>query len=86
MANLRLTSEQIKTHLFNGGFAPMDSHHKLAYCDADDGSLIADIYVGRFRYEVIFSPAMGNVQIFEYNASGDYCWEMDLNTGEYIEL
>lgn len=63
----------------------MDSHHKLAYRDVDEGSLIADIRVGRFKYEVIFSPAKGNVQIFEYDELDVNCWEMDLNTGEYIE-
>lgn len=87
MAILRLTSDHIKSHLFNGGFRPMEMHDKFAYCDADNGSLIANIYFGRYRYEVIFSPVMGNVQIFEYDEMCfSNCWEMDLNTGKYIKF
>ena len=87
MPDLRLTADHIKTHMFNGGFKPFDKFDWMAYADADPGSLIADIAVGSFLYQVVFSPEMGNVQIFYVDPDGNsYAWEMDLNTSEYIEL
>lgn len=88
MAKLMLTAERIREELFTGGFRPMVGHDFDGFADAEPGSLIADISVGRFSYVVIFTPSLGNVQIFssdiercEYEA-----WEMDLQTGEIIEL
>lgn len=84
---LRLTHTMIQNHLFNGGFKPFDEFDWYAYAGADEGSLIADITVGRFYYQVVFSPEMGNVQIFYIDPDGNsFAWEMDLNTGDYIEL
>jgi hypothetical protein len=83
---LNLTAERIRSELFNGGFRPMANSDFQMYADADFGSLIADIMVGRFVYEVVFSPALGNVQIFSYQGEGNDAWEMDLNTGEFVEL
>lgn len=83
---LNLTAERIRSELFNGGFRPMTNSDSQMYADADPGSLIADIMVGRFVYEVVFSPAMGNVQIFSYQSEISAAWEMDLNTGEFIDL
>jgi hypothetical protein len=83
---LNLTAERIRSDLFNGGFRPMANSDFQMYADADIGSLITGIKVGRFVYEVIFSPALGNVQIFSYEGELDYAWEMDLNTGDFVEL
>jgi hypothetical protein len=49
---------------------------------------MADIQVGRHDYVVIFSPAMGNVQIFSsvIDERDLSAWEMDLNTGDIINL
>jgi hypothetical protein len=85
---LRLSAERIREELFTGGFRPMVGHDFDGFADAEPGSLMADISVGRFRYVVIFTPSLGNVQIFdndienaEFNA-----WEMDLQTGAFIQL
>lgn len=88
MVKLKLSVERIREELFTGGFRPMVGHDFDGFADAEPGSLMADIKVGRFVYVVIFTPSLGNVQIFdssienrEFNA-----WEMDLQTGETIEL
>lgn len=87
MPDLRLTADHIKTHLFMGEFKPFDEYDWYEFADADEGSLIGYITVGRFYYQVVFSPALGNVQIFYIDPDGNsFAWEMDLNTGEYIEL
>lgn len=88
MAKLMLTADRIREELFTGGFRPMAKTDFYVYADADEGSLIADIKVGRFEYQVIFSPAMGNVQLFALEADGfeTAAWEMDLLSGEFIEL
>ena len=87
MTNLKLTAEMIKNHLFNGGFRPFDEYDWMAYADAELGSLITNMEIGKYYYEVIFTPSQGNVQIFYVDPDGNSeCWEMDLNTGEYIEL
>jgi hypothetical protein len=88
MNALRLSAARIREELFTGGFRPMKGHDFDGFADAEPGSLMADISIGRFRYVVIFTPSLGNVQIFdndienaEFNA-----WEMDLQTGEAIQL
>ncbi len=88
MNALRLSAARIREELFTGGFRPMSGHDFDGFADAEPGSLMADISIGRFRYVVIFSPEAGNVQIFdndienaEFNA-----WEMDLMTGAYIQI
>jgi len=85
---LKLTAARVREELFTGGFRPMVGHDFDGFADAEPGSLMADISIGRFRYVVIFTPSLGNVQIFdndienaEFNA-----WEMDLQTGEAIQL
>jgi len=85
---LRLSAARIREELFTGGFRPMSGHDFDGFADAEPGSLMADISVGRFRYVVIFTPSLGNVQIFdndienaEFNA-----WEMDLQTGAFIQI
>ena len=84
----RLSAARVREELFTGGFRPMKWHDFDGFADAEPGSLIAEIKVGRFDYVVIFTPSLGNVQIFdnsienaEFNA-----WEMDLQTGETIQL
>lgn len=88
MTDLRLSAARIREELFTGGFRPMVGHDFDGFADAEPGSLIAEISIGRFRYVVIFTPSLGNVQIFdndienaEFNA-----WEMDLLSGKLIEL
>jgi hypothetical protein len=83
-----LTNTRIKEELFNGGFRPMVGHDFDGFVDAEPGSLISYLKVGRHSYVVIFTPSLGNVQIFdndiescEFNA-----WEMDLLTGNVIDL
>jgi hypothetical protein len=83
---LNLTVERIRSELFNGGFRPMEREDFYSYADADKGSLIAEIKVGRFEYQVLFSPELGNVQIFSYEDGAPIAWEMDLNTGDFINL
>lgn len=85
---LKLTAARIREELFTGGFRPMVGHDFDGFADAEPGSLISYMSVGRFSYVVIFTPSLGSVQIFdndienaEFNA-----WEMDLQTGEYISL
>lgn len=88
MVKLKLSVERIRDELFTGGFRPMVGHDFDGFADAEPGSLMADIKVGRFSYVVIFTPSLGNVQIFdceienrEFNA-----WEMDLQSGLVIEI
>jgi hypothetical protein len=83
---LNLTAERIRSELFNGGFRPMEELDFYSYADAEPGSLIADIVVGRFVYEVLFTPSIGNVEIFSSEGVLSSAWEMDLNTGEFVEL
>lgn len=61
---LNLTADRIWSELFNGGFRPMEKGDFYSYADAEPGSLIALIRVGRFEYEVIFTPSIGNVEIY----------------------
>lgn len=85
---LGMTAELIKNALFNGEFAPFTKNDWYAYCDADEGSLIARITgFDGIDYEVIFSPT-GNCQIFTYSSvfEDSRAWEMDLNNGAYMEL
>jgi hypothetical protein len=88
MTELRLSAARIREELFTGGFRPMKGHDFDGFADADPGSLIADLSVGRFRYVVIFSPEEGNVQIFsaEIEDRELSAWEMDLMTGAYIQI
>jgi len=88
MATLHLTAERIREELFMGGFRPMQKADFYSYADAEQGSLIADISVGRFNYEVIFTPSMGNAQIFqmEDDAFVTIAFEMDLISGLSIQL
>jgi hypothetical protein len=85
---LMLTNTRIKEELFTGGFRPMVGHDFDGYADAEPGSLIAEISVGRFKYEVIFTPSLGNVQIFDYNIEKRdlNAWEMDLLSGKVVDL
>jgi len=88
MTELRLSATRIREELFTGGFRPMKGHDFDGFADADPGSLIADLSVGRFRYVVIFSPEAGKVQIFDtrIELASTNAWEMDLQTGAYIQL
>jgi len=88
MTELRLSATRIREELFTGGFRPMKGHDFDGFADADPGSLIADLSVGRFSYVVIFSPEAGNVQIFsaEIEDREISAWEMDLMTGAYIQI
>ena len=88
MTELYLTAARVRSELFNGGFRPMKGHDFDGFCDADEGSLMADIKVGRHEYVVIFSPAMGNVQIFSSAIDERVfaAWEMDLDNENVIRL
>jgi hypothetical protein len=88
MTELRLSATRIREELFTGGFRPMKGHDFDGFADADFGSLIADLTVGRFSYVVIFSPEAGNVQIFSAAIEDRElsAWEMDLMTGAYIKI
>lgn len=85
---LKLTADLIRAHLFNGSFRPMSKTDYDEYNGADEGSLIADITLGRYTYGVIFLPATGAVQIntFDETINELYAWEMDLNNGNYVRL
>jgi hypothetical protein len=85
---LKLTADLIRAHLFNGGFRAMSKTDYEEYNGADEGSLIADITLGRYTYGVIFSPVIGNAQInvFDEAINELYAWEMDLNNGNYVRL
>jgi len=85
---LRLSAARVREELFTGGFRPMVGHDFDGFADAEPGSLMADISVGRFRYVVIFTPSMGNVQIFDtrIELASTNAWEMDLQTGEVLPL
>lgn len=88
MAKLMLTADRIREELFTGGFRPMIGHDFDGFADAEPGSLIAEISVGRFSYVVIFTPSLGDVQIFstDIEKCESEAWEMDLLSGEFIEL
>ena len=88
MAKLMLSVERIRSELFTGGFRPMKTEDFYGFADAEPGSLIADISVGRFGYVVIFTPSLGDVQIFstDIEKCESEAWEMDLLSGEFIEL
>lgn len=83
---LMLTSARIKEELFTGGFRPMNEHDWDAYAGAEEGTLIAEISVGRFVYDVLFTPSLGNVQIYNYQNEDTIAWEMDLLTEKVIDL
>lgn len=85
---LILTADLIRAYLFNGGFRPMVKTDYHTYEGADDGALIADIKIGRYTYGVIFSPAIGDVDINTFDEVTDqfYAWKMDLNNGNVIKL
>lgn len=87
LPTLRLTAERIREELFTGGFRPMKEQDFYGFADAEIGSLIADeVKVGRFVYTVLFTPSLGNVQIFSFDDGESSAWEMDLQTGEFLEL
>jgi hypothetical protein len=87
MAKLMLSAERVREELFTGGFRPMSEQDFYGFADAEAGSLIADISVGRFHYVVIFTPSLGDVQIYETSLGGEpLAWEMDLLSGLSIEL
>jgi hypothetical protein len=88
MATLYLTAERIREELFLGGFRPMQKTDFYIYADAEQGSLIADISVGRFNYAVLFTPSMGNAQIFQLDNDGfeTIAFEIDLISGLSIQL
>lgn len=87
MVALRLSAARVREELFTGGFRPMTAQDFYGFADAESGSLMADISVGRFRYVVLFTPSLGSVQIFETSIEGEpLAWEMDLITDEVIEL
>lgn len=85
---LILTAELIRAYLFNGGFRAMTKTDHQTYGGAEEGSLIADIKIGRYTYGVIFSPAIGDVDINTFDEATDqfYSWKMDLNNGNVIRL
>ena len=85
---LRLSAERIREELFTGGFRPMVGHDFDGFADAEPGSLIAEISIGRFRYVVIFTPSLGNVQIYDtrIELASTNAWEMDLLNGKLVEL
>jgi hypothetical protein len=85
---LKLTAARVREELFTGGFRPMVGHDFDGFADAEPGSLIAYPTVGRFRYVVIFTPSLGNVQIFDNDIENSEfnAWEMDLQTGEVLPL
>jgi hypothetical protein len=87
MHTLRLTAADITRHMFLGGFKPMDKNDYMAYADAELGSLIADIPVGKYIYQVLFTPSEGTFEInfFDENCE-PYAWKMDVLTGETIQL
>ena len=84
----RLSAARVREELFTGGFAPMKGHDFDGFADAEPGSLIAYPKVGRYSYVVIFTPSLGNVQIFDSSIENREfsAWEMDLQTGEIINL
>lgn len=83
----RLSAERVREELFNGGFRPMKKEDFYTYADAEEGSLIANISVGRFTFDMIFSPSVGSVQIFDYSDKEEaHVWDMDLTDGSLIEL
>lgn len=84
---LRLSADRVREELFNGGFRPMKKEDFNTYADAEEGSLIANISVGSFTFDMIFSPSVGSVQIFDYSDKEEvHVWDMDLNDGSLIEL
>lgn len=85
---LKLTADLIRAYLFNGGFRPMTKQDYYAYADADEGSLITDIKLGRYEYTVLFSPAIGDVEISAFDEKNGVfsAWNMDLNNGHVIQL
>lgn len=88
MAKLMLSVDRVREELFTGGFRPMVGHDFDGFCDAEPGSLIAEMNVGRYAYVVIFTPSLGDVQIFSANIDEREAdaWEMNLLTGDVIEL
>lgn len=88
MVKLMLSAARVREELFTGGFRPMVGHDFDGFADAEPGSLIAYPRIGRHSYVVIFTPSLGNVQIFDNDieAAEFNAWEMDLQTGETIEL
>ena len=84
----RLSAARVREELFTGGFAPMKGNDFDGFADAEPGSLIAYPKVGRYSYVVIFTPSLGNVQIFDNDIENSEfnAWEMDLQTGEIINL
>lgn len=83
MTTLLLTPARIIEEMFTGGFKPMNETDYMAYCDAEKGSLIANIEVGRVNYTVLFTPSIGEVEI---SGNDSTAWIMNVNTGDIIPL
>jgi hypothetical protein len=81
-----LSASRIREELFRGGFRPLSETDWYAYSGAEEGSLIANVKVGRYEYDVLFTPSMGNVQVFYYEEADQLCWEIDLLTDSVIDL
>ena len=88
MAKLMLTAERVREEMFTGGFRPMVGHDFDGFADAEPGSLIAYPRVGRHSYVVIFTPSLGDVQIFssDIESCETEAWEMNLQNGEVMAL
>jgi hypothetical protein len=81
-----LSASRIREELFRGAFRPLSQADWYAYSGAEEGSLIANLRLGRYEYDVLFTPSMGNVQVFYYEEADQLCWEIDLLTDSVIDL
>ena len=84
---LKLNAKHITDALFNGGFRPFDKYDYMGYADAEKGSLIADISLGKYLYQVIFTPSEGDFEVFFNDLDGNtFAWKVNPNNGEVIEF
>jgi hypothetical protein len=83
---LVLTTAHIADHLFNGGFSTLSKYDYQTYADAEAGSLIAYIQIGKYVYHVLFTPSEGDFEVYYYDNDQSYCWKMSLATNEILEM
>jgi len=85
---LLLTKDDLIQELMTGGFGPMSKDDLACWADADQGTLIAFPKRGRESYAVLFSPKLGEFEIYpagDTTANGNNCWVIDGLTGKVQE-
>lgn len=85
---LLLTKDDLIKELMTGGFGPMSKNDWDCWAGADEGTLIAFPKRGSEQYAVLFSPKVGEFEIYpngETTDLGHNCWVINGLNGEVQE-